>query len=107
MMRVKEHPILGALDASNTVTIFFDGRPITALKDEPISAALVNAGIVSFRKTDRNGEPRGIFCAIGRCTDCMMIVDGVPNTRTCVTAVREGMHVRTQNGLGGFAGEST
>ncbi len=104
-MRVIEHPILGTLDTANKVTIYFDGKPIEALAGEPISAALVNAGIVAFRKTHKSGEPRGIFCAIGRCTDCMMIVDGVPNTRTCVTAVQDGMHVKTQNGLGGFCEE--
>ena len=66
----------------------------------PIAAALINAGITSFRYTQRNHEKRGIFCAIGRCTDCMMIVDGIPNTRTCVTPVRDGMQVQTQYGLG-------
>ncbi len=104
-MRVIEHPILNTLDLGSSVTIYFDDKPIQALSGEPISAALVNAGIVAFRKTHKKGEPRGIFCAIGRCTDCMMIVDGVPNTRTCVTAVREGMRVQTQNGLGGFSKE--
>jgi len=29
-----------------------------------------------------------------------MIVDGVPNVRTCVTPVRDGMVVQTQKGLG-------
>ncbi len=104
-LRVIEHPILDTLDVSDTITIYFDEKPIQALKGEMISAALVNAGIVSFRRTHKKGEPRGIFCAIGRCTDCMMIVDEVPNTRTCVTAVRDGMRVKTQNGLGGFAKE--
>ena len=65
----------------------------------------MNAGIRSFRLTAKKKEKRGIFCAIGRCTDCMMIVDGVPNTRTCVTRVREGMKVRTQEGLGSFIQE--
>lgn len=67
------------------MTIYFNGRPIEALEGEPIASALMNAGIRAFRTTARRHEPRGIFCAIGRCTDCMMIVDGVPNTRTCVT----------------------
>ena len=46
------------------------------------------------------GYPRGIFCGIGRCTDCVMTVDGQPNVRTCVTPVRAGMKVETQQGLG-------
>ena len=57
------------------------------------------AGIKSFRTTAKRNETRGIFCAIGRCTDCMMVVDGIPNTRTCVTMVKDGMKVETQKGL--------
>lgn len=101
-MRVVEHPILDELDTSKQVTIYCDGKPVPALEGEPIAAALMNAGIRSFRTTPKRKEKRGIFCAIGRCTDCMMIVDGVPNTRTCVTPVRDGMHVKTQEGLGSF-----
>ena len=44
-------------------------------------------------------KPRGIFCAIGRCTDCVMVVDGVPNVRTCITPLVAGMDVRTQYGV--------
>ena len=98
-MRIQNHPILGPLEPTATVTIYFDGRPIQARKGEPIAAALINAGIKAFRRTPKRHEPRGIFCAIGRCTDCMMIVNGKPNTRTCITPVEEGMVVITQDGL--------
>ena len=104
-MRVTEHPILDELDTSKTVTIYFNDQPIEALEGEPIASALMNAGIRAFRTTAKRHEPRGIFCAIGRCTDCM-IVDGVPNTSTCVTPVRDGMRVRTQEGLGSFEKEA-
>ncbi|MBQ5952615.1 MAG: (2Fe-2S)-binding protein [Lachnospiraceae bacterium] len=101
-MRVVDHPILDKLDTSNTVTIYYNDQPITALAGEPIASALINAGIKAFRTTARRGEPRGIFCAIGRCTDCKMTVDGVPNVRTCVCPVRDGMHVTHQEGSGTF-----
>ncbi len=101
-MRVAKHPILDDLDQSKKVTIYYNGKPIEALEGEPIASALINAGIRSFRLTQRRHEPRGIFCAIGRCTDCKMIVDGVANTRTCVTPVRDGMRVETQDGVGRF-----
>ena len=104
-MRVVEHQILDELDTSKKVTIYCDGQPIEALEGEPIAAALMNAGIRSFRTTPKKKEKRGIFCAIGRCTDCMMIVDGIPNTRTCVTPVLDGMHVKTLEGLGSFEGK--
>lgn len=97
-MRVKNHPILGTQEEKKEVTIYCDGQPVKAIEGEPIAAALMNAGIRAFRTTKKD-HPRGIFCAIGRCTDCMMIVDGKPNTRTCITLVRDGMVVETQHGL--------
>lgn len=100
MKRCKDHPILGPLEEGRDVTIYFDGKPITAREGEPVSAALTNAGVRTFRYTAKYHEPRGIFCAIGRCTDCMMIVDDQPNVRTCITPVREGMRLQTQHGLG-------
>ena len=76
-MRILEHPILGKLEKRNKVTIEFDGKPIEAYEDEPIAAALMAAGIHVLRYTPKYHEPRGVFCAIGQCTDCMMIVDGI------------------------------
>ena len=103
-MRVIEHPILGDLEDKKKVTLYYNGEPIEALEGEPIASALMNAGIRVFRTTAKRHEPRGIFCAIGRCTDCAMTVDGVPRVRTCVTRVRDGMQVETQNGLGKWGG---
>ncbi len=101
-MRIKEHPILGKLEEEPTVEIEVDGEVIRAIPGEPIAAALLAAGKNVFRYTRKLHEPRSVFCAIGRCTDCMMIVDGVPNVRTCVTPVRAGMKIQTQHGLGEF-----
>ncbi|MBO4288713.1 MAG: (2Fe-2S)-binding protein [Lachnospiraceae bacterium] len=101
-MRIIEHPILETLDTSRTVTIYYNDRPVEALEGEPVAAALMNAGIKAFRTTAKRKEPRGIFCAIGRCTDCKMTVDGVPNVRTCMCPVKEGMRVYHQDGNGTF-----
>ena len=97
-MRIKEHPILPAVEKP-AVTIYYNGEPLEALEGEPVASALMAAGIRVMRTTAKHNEPRGVFCAIGRCTDCMMIVDGVPNTRTCVTSVYDGMRVERQEGL--------
>ena len=98
--RVREHPILGPLGGDRTVEIVVDGRTIEAVEGEPIAAALLAAGIRVFRYTMKREAPRGLFCAIGRCTDCAMTVDGVPNVRTCITPVAPGMRIETQEGLG-------
>jgi predicted molibdopterin-dependent oxidoreductase YjgC len=99
-MRIEEHPVLGELEERRRVTFEFAGRMITAFEDEPIAAALIAAGIRIFRYTEKMREPRGVSCALGRCTDCVMIVNGIPNIRTCVTPVEQGMRVETQHGLG-------
>ena len=95
-MRIAHHPILGDTDKRRKVTIRVDGAEVEACEGEPIAAALVAAGLRVFRTTRKRNEPRRIFCAVGRCTDCVMTVDGQPNVRTCVTPVRDGMEIQTK-----------
>ena len=54
-------------------------------------------------RTTPAGMPRGVYCGMGVCFDCLVVVDGVPNTRACVTWVREGMVVARQSGLDALA----
>jgi len=100
-MRVLVHPILGDLGEERTITITVDGKPVKAREGETIAAALHAAGLRVNRYTQKRKEPRGLFCGIGQCTDCVMIVNGVPNVKTCVTPVSGNMVVRTQHGLEG------
>ncbi|MBN1828407.1 MAG: (2Fe-2S)-binding protein [Deltaproteobacteria bacterium] len=102
-MRIDDHPILGAAPPRRTVTVIVDGEPIRAFEGEMIAAALAAAGRRHLRFTGKHGQPRGVFCAIGRCTDCIMTVNDKPNVRTCVTPVQDGMIVQTQRGLGKWA----
>ena len=99
-MRIAEHPILGPFEKGEKVQFTFDGETIEGFEGEPIAMTLRAQGVLIHRITSKREEPRGLFCAIGRCTDCVMIVDGVPNVRTCVTPLRQGMDVRTQKGKG-------
>jgi sarcosine oxidase subunit alpha len=52
------------------------------------------AGIRGLRKTAKTGEPRGIFCGMGVCYDCLVTIDGVPNQRACMTLVEDRMEIR-------------
>ncbi|MCI8477701.1 MAG: (2Fe-2S)-binding protein [Oscillospiraceae bacterium] len=103
MQYLTEHPIL-PLEERPVVHITVDGCPIEARLGDTIAAALTTHGIRVFRHTAKRRQPRGIFCGIGQCTDCVMVVDGKPNVRTCVTRVREGMVIQTQEGNGGNCG---
>ena len=79
--------------------ILIDGKDMTGYEGDSIAAALKAAGVMTHRYTAKEHKPRGIFCAIGRCTDCVMIVNGQPNVRTCITPLEEGMEVQTQYGV--------
>jgi len=98
-MRVEDHVILDIRKTADLVEITVDGRVISAYAGEPILAALLNAGIKVNRYTVKRHEPRGLFCGIGQCTDCAMVVDGQTNVRTCITPVKAGMIIKTQDGL--------
>jgi predicted molibdopterin-dependent oxidoreductase YjgC len=82
------------------VAFTFDGRPIVAEAGQSIAAALLAAGIRSWRTTRVDGSPRGMFCGIGVCFDCLVTVDGRANVRACLTEARPGDRVETQRGTG-------
>jgi D-hydroxyproline dehydrogenase subunit alpha len=73
-----------------------DGRPVPAEPGQTIAAALIGAGITVFRHTPI-GAPRGVFCGMGVCFDCLVTVDGLADQRACITPVRPGMRVRLGN----------
>jgi predicted molibdopterin-dependent oxidoreductase YjgC len=100
ILRIKDHPILGPDNRKKEVNIIVNGKEITAFEGEMIASALMASGIRTFRYSLRKHEPRGIFCAIGRCTDCIMEVNSHPNVRTCITPVEDGMIIKTQEGSG-------
>lgn len=71
----------------------FDGRPLTARPGQSVGAALTEAGVKSWRSTRVAGKPRGLFCGIGICFDCLLTIDGVPNQRACLAPVQAGMRL--------------
>jgi len=73
-----------------------DGERILAYEGETIAAALLAAGKRLSRKTTKRKEPRGIYCGIGMCFECRMIVDGKPNTRVCQTLATPNCKIQTQ-----------
>ena len=98
--RVNEHPILDDDRDDEDVAIMVDGRKLSAKRGEMIAAALLANGIKIHRYTAAEHKPRGIFCGIGQCTDCVMTVNGNANVRTCITPVEAGMVIETQDGFG-------
>jgi aerobic-type carbon monoxide dehydrogenase small subunit (CoxS/CutS family) len=78
----------------------FDGRDISFVPGQTVGAALTAAGLRSWRTTRVEGRPRGLFCGIGVCFDCLVVADGRPNQRACLLLAQDGMMLTTQEGSG-------
>ncbi|QXM23940.1 (2Fe-2S)-binding protein [Elioraea tepida] len=90
-----------------SLTLLFEGRPIPAREGESVASALIAAGILAFRTTPVSGAPRGPFCMMGACFDCLAVVDGVGSVQTCLVQVRDGMRIERQQGARDIASETT
>jgi sarcosine oxidase subunit alpha len=75
----------------------FDGRRHTACGGDTVASALAADGVDVLSRSFKYHRPRGVLCASGRCPNCLVDVDGEPNVRACVTEVKPGMRVRSQN----------
>ncbi|MFJ7158886.1 (2Fe-2S)-binding protein [Streptomyces sp. NPDC101118] len=84
----------------STYTVDFDGRPLPAEEGQTIAAALWANGILAWRTTRDGAAPRGAFCGIGACHDCLVTVNGRPNQRACLVPARPGDAITTQEGTG-------
>ncbi|UCB58561.1 MAG: FAD-dependent oxidoreductase [Thermoplasmatales archaeon] len=69
------------------------------LKGDSIASALHAQGIKTLTKSLRYDLPRGFFCGIGKCSSCLMRVNGIPNIRTCIAPLLEGVKVEIQDKL--------
>jgi aerobic-type carbon monoxide dehydrogenase small subunit (CoxS/CutS family) len=78
--------------SSERAEITVNGAVIETRAGVPLGAVLHQHDAV-LRHTARRGAPRGIFCGMGVCFDCLVTVDDRPNVRACITPVRDGMRV--------------
>ena len=95
-MRITNHPILRFTNGE-VIYFFYNGIKVKAYTGETIASALQANGITNFGLSSKLKRPRGFFCGIGKCSSCLMNVDRVPNVRTCITEVKEGMIVENNN----------
>ncbi len=77
-----------------------DGSAVPFRDGQSVGAALVAHGVTAWRTTRGAGRPRGLFCGIGICFDCLVTVDGAPNQRACLVRARDGLQVTSQEGTG-------
>jgi D-hydroxyproline dehydrogenase subunit gamma len=84
---------------SDTITFTFDGVPVVGHQGESVVAALAAADVGLLRHNRFDGTPRGAFCLMGVCQECVVELDG-KRVEACRTAVTEGMAIRSLRNLG-------
>ena len=85
------------IDRGSEVEFHFDGKKVTGFEGDTVASALFASGVSTFSRGFKYHRPRGLLCCAGRCPNCLVDVDGVPNVRACERPVKPGMRVRHQN----------
>jgi len=85
--------LTGYVERGPRVQIVVDGVAVPAFEGESVAAALLAAGRRALRSTPGRAEPRGMYCGIGLCFECVLPIDGQPAVRACQTPVRDGMRI--------------
>ena len=94
--RIKPQPA-ELIDRNETLEFQFDGKRINAFIGDTVASALHAAGVSILSRSFKYHRPRGLLCGAGRCPNCLVNVDGVPNVRACTQQVRPDMKVQHQN----------
>jgi predicted molibdopterin-dependent oxidoreductase YjgC len=77
---------------SDHVLVRFEGQDLSLPLGENLAGALLVAGVMPFRHTPVSGAPRGPFCMMGACFDCMVQIDGM-TAQACMLQVTEGLEI--------------
>lgn len=94
MKRISKHPVLDIPADRKEVKFTFNGTEMKGFEGEMVSSALFANGIQEFSIHKKGDAPQGIFCANGMCSQCTVIIDGMP-LKSCVTPLHDGMDVQT------------
>ena len=76
------------------VRFLTDGASVDAFEGESVAAALFAAGWRELRRSPRDGTPRGMFCLMGSCQECLVWV-GSRKLPSCQVPVAAGLEIET------------
>ena len=95
--RVTRHPVL-EVPQGEEVPFTWNGKELTGRTGEMISSALFANDIQIFGHHHKDESPQGMYCANGQCSQCLVIVDGLP-VKSCMTPLARGMNIQSVEGL--------
>ncbi|MDP9796043.1 hypothetical protein J2S43_004555 [Catenuloplanes nepalensis] len=91
-------PVVPADGGAIELTV--DGEPVAGRAGQTIAGVLLASGRLSWRTSPRSGRPRGVFCGIGVCFDCLIVVNGLRDVRACQRRATDGDVITLQDDSG-------
>lgn len=82
------------ISRSEALRFTFDGVEVTAHRGETVAEALMAGGILTLRHAPGDGGPRGVFCGMGLCQECVVRIGGTL-IEACRVPVTEGLSVQS------------
>ena len=79
-------------NGETALLVFVNGRPVEARPGDTVAGVLIRDGLRVFRCT-ASGAPRGLYCAIGICQECLVVIDGASGRRACMTLIAPGQRI--------------
>ena len=95
-MRIKKHPIID-FKKQGKIPFYFNNKKLYGFNGDSIASALHANGVKKLTTSLKHNLPRGFFCGIGKCSSCLMQVNGIPNVRTCIAPLKSEIHVESQD----------
>lgn len=83
---------------AHPVALLVNGMEVMCREGDSVAAALFAAGLLDCRDTPVKGVPRGPFCMMGVCFDCLVEINGMPNQQGCMVLAKPGMNIQRQLG---------
>ncbi len=91
-------------EPSARFAVTLDGEEVMVSSGQTIAAALIASGRTAWRTTRVDQRPRGVFCGIGVCFDCLVTLNGQRSVRACLVTAAPGDDIRSEGGPGGADG---
>jgi sarcosine oxidase subunit alpha len=94
-MRKKTIPPRIPRPHNQRLNVMVDGEPVEAYAGETAATVLIAAGYMVYQDATPERPHKCLFCGMGVCFNCLVTINGIPNTRACITSVTEGMVIET------------
>lgn len=84
---------LNSVTRGPAVEFSVDGQRLIGYQGETIACAMSANGLPRIRRSRVGESPRGMFCAMGVCQECLIYDEIGAYVRGCVTLVEDGMRL--------------